>query len=199
MNYKFILKASTIIILSSTVYIMATNLPEKFNTNTSSSTIEDLIDETNFKLEFKNLNELEYTVQDPTVDIKNTGFNKSFFNNNKFDILITENGKISSISYISETSQMNSIDLEYLQKIYNFVFENLSSFIFEESNKMIKKVQSLDYINSNKTSISENGYTIESIKLNKTSEIRITTYYENKQNEIIAYKIAIDILQGNKW
>ena len=199
MNYKFILKASTIIILSSTVYIMATNLPEKFNTNTSSSTIEDLIDETNFKLEFKNLNELEYTVQDSTVDIKNTGFNKSFFNNNKFDILITENGKISSISYISETSQMNSIDLEYLQKIYNFVFENLSSFIFEESNKMIKKVQSLDYINSNKTSISENGYTIESIKLNKTSEIRITTYYENKQNEIIAYKIAIDILQGNKW
>lgn len=199
-NHKFILKAGIALAICSTAYITIKILPDKtYNNNSYSTTIEDLIEETNFKLEFKSLNELEYTMQDLTIDIKNTGFNKSFSNNNKFDILINDSGKISSISYISEISDINENDMEYLQKIYNFVFENLSSFIFDKTKETLKKIQSPEYINSNKNFISENGYLIESINLSRTSEIKITTYYESKQDQLSAYKVSLDILQGNKW
>lgn len=198
-NHKFIFKAGIALVACSTVFITIKNLPDKSYTSSTSATIEDLIEETNFKLEFKNLNELEYTIQDLTIDIKNTGFNKSFSNNNKFDILINDSGKISSISYISDISDINESDIEYLQKIYNFVFNNLSSFIFDKTKETVEKVQSPLYISSNKSTILEKGYTTESISLSRTSEIKITTYYETKQNKFSAYKISIDILQGNKW
>lgn len=199
LNHKFILKAGIALMVCSTAYITIKIIPDKTHNDIHSTTIEDLIEETNFKLEFKSLNELEYTMQDSTIDIKNTGFNKSFLNNNNFDILINDMGKISSISYISEISNMNENDIEYLQKIYNFVFENLSSFIFDKTKEALEKVQSSDYINSNKYTISAKGYTIESINLSRTSEIKITTYYETKQDSFSAYKISLEILQGNKW
>lgn len=199
LNHKFILKAGIALMVCSTAYITIKIIPAKTHNDIHSTTIEDLIEETNFKLEFKSLNELEYTMQDSTIDIKNTGFNKSFLNNNNFDILINDMGKISSISYISEISNMNENDIEYLQKIYNFVFENLSSFIFDKTKETLEKVQSSDYINSNKYTISAKGYTIESINLSRTSEIKITTYYETKQDSFSAYKISLEILQGNKW
>lgn len=199
LNHKFILKAGIALMVCSTAYITIKIIPDKTHNDIHSTTIEDLIEETNFKLEFKSLNELEYTMQDSTIDIKNTGFNKSFLNNNNFDILINDMGKISSISYISEISNMNENDIEYLQKIYNFVFENLSSFIFDKTKEALEKVQSSDYINSNKYTISAKGYTIESISLSRTSEIKITTYYETKQDSFSAYKISLEILQGNKW
>lgn len=198
-NHKFVLTTGMALVVCTSIYIATKHTPDKIYNNSYSTTIEDLIEETNFKLEFKSLNELEYTMQDLTIDIKNTGFNKSFSNNNKFDILINENGKISSISYISDISDMNENDMEYLQKIYNFVFENLSSFIFDKTKETLEKVQSPDYVSFNRSSISEKGYTIESINLSKTSEIKITTYYETKQNKFSAYKISLDILQGNKW
>lgn len=196
---KFILKTGIGLLICSTVYLSIKIIPNKIYDNNSLTTIEDLVEETNFKLEFKNLNELEYTMQDSTIDIKNTGFNKSFANNNNFDILVNEDGKITSISYISDLSTMDEKDILYLEKLYSFVFDNLSSFIFDKTNEIFKKVQSSEYINSNKSFISENGYTIESINLRKTSEIKITTYYEAKENTFSAYKISLEILQGNKW
>ena len=198
-NYKFILKTGIISTLFIFSYVTVRNLPEKQLEVESLSTIEDLIKETNFKLEFKNLNELEYTVQDSTIDIKNTGVNKSFSNNNKFDILINDTGKISSISYTSDLSDMNSIDVDYLKKIYNFVFDSISSFMFEKTTETLQKVQSEEYINLNKSLISEKGYIYESISLSKTSELKFTVYYENKQDNLVAYKVSLDILQGNKW
>lgn len=196
---KFILKTGIGLLICSTVYLSIKIIPNKIYDNNSLTTIEDLVEETNFKLEFKNLNELEYTMQDSTIDIKNTGFNKSFANNNNFDILVNEDGKITSISYISDLSTMDEKDILYLEKLYSFVFDNLSSFIFDKTNEIFKKVQSSEYINSNKSFISENGYTIESINLRKTSEIKITTYYEAKEDTFSAYKISLEILQGNKW
>lgn len=198
-NYKFILKTSIISTLLIFSYVAVKNLPEKQLEVDSLSTIEDLIKETNFKLEFKNLNELEYTVQDSTIDIKKTGINKSFKNNNKFDILINDTGKISSINYTSDLADMNSSDIEYLKKIYNFVFSSISSFMFEKTTETLQKVQSEEYINLNKSLISEKGYLYESIALSKTSELKFTIYYENKQDNLVAYKVSIDILQGNKW
>lgn len=198
-NYKFILKTGIISTLFIFSYVTVKNLPEKQLEVDPLSTIEDLIKETNFKLEFKNLNELEYTVQDSTVDIKNTGINKSFKNNNKFDILINDTGKISSINYTSDLSDMNSSDIEYLKKIYNFVFGSISSFMFEKTTETLQKIQSEEYISLNKSLISEKGYIHESISLSKTSELKFTIYYESKQDSFVAYKVSLDILQGNKW
>lgn len=198
-NKKFILKTGIGLLVCSTIYLSIKIIPNKMSDDSYLTTIEDLVEETNFKLEFKSLNELEYTMQDSTIDIKNTGLNKSFSNNNKFDILINTEGKISSITYTSELTNMDENDIAYLEKLYNFVFENLSSFIFDKTKEILEKVQSNEYINYNKSIISENGYTIESINLRKTSEIKITTYYEAKQNNFSAYKISLEILQGNKW
>lgn len=195
---KFLLNTSIILAICSTTFIA-----HRYNLNTSikktSNTMEDIIEDSNFKLEFKNLNELEFTVQDSTLDIKNTGLNKTFSNNQKFDILINNSGKISSISFNTETDDINDSDIEYLQKIYNFVFGNISSYIFENTEDILKKVQSPEYISANKIAILDNGYTIESLNLRKTSEIKFTTYYKKINNELRAYKVNLDILQGSKW
>ena len=161
------------------------------------STIEDLIKDTNFKLEFKNLSELEFTVQDSIINIKDNSTNKTFSKNNKFNISLNNSGKISSISFTTNLNEINNTDMEYLQKIYNFIFGNISDYMFTETEKMLQNIQSIDYINSNKSSINENGYTTESISLNSTSELKFTNYYK-KDDEIKAYKITLDILQGNK-
>lgn len=198
-KYKAILKVGFISALCAGSYITIKNLPEKELVTDSVSTIEDLMKETKFKLEFKNLNELEYTVQDSTVDIKDTGLNKTFSNNNKFDIKVDSSGKVSCINYTSELSDLSELDIDYMKKVYSFVFGTISTFILEETNETIEKVQGDEYINSNKVNIINNGYLQESIQLSKTSELKFTTYYERNQDKIKAYKISIDILQGNKW
>ena len=163
------------------------------------STIEDLIKDTNFKLDFKNLNELEFTVQDSIIDINNNELKKTFSKNNKFNITINENSKISSISFLTNLNELDNIDIEYLQKIYNFIFGSISQYMFEQTEDMMQNVQSTSYISSNKNTISNNGYTVESINLNHTSELKFTTYYKKVDNELKAYKINLDILKGNKW
>lgn len=198
-NYKFILKTGVILLFCTTAYVSVKKSSNIIVEDNSLSTIEDLIKETNFKLDLKNINELEYTIQDSVVDIRNTGFNKSFSNNKKFNILTEDNGKISCINYISNLTDMSNEDVEYLHKIYSFIFGNLSSYMFDKTNETFKKVQSSDYINSNKFSILNQGYTQEYISLSKTSELKFTTYYENKHDGITAYKVSLDILQGNKW
>lgn len=199
-NKKNIFKIGAMLLITSSIYITSKNIYKKLNYNDNNlATIEDLVKETNFKLDFKNINELEYALQDSIIETKNTGINKTFSNNNKFDILTNDNSKIISISFTSRISEIDNNDIDYLQKIYNLTFDNLSSFIFKESNEVIEKTQKEDYINSNKYDISNKGYTIESINLNKTSEIKITTYYQKIQQDFQAYKISLDIFQGNKW
>lgn len=199
-NKKNIFKIGAMLLITSSTYITSKNMYKKLNYNDNNlATIEDLVKETNFKLDFKNINELEYALQDSIIETKNTGINKTFSNNNKFDILTNDNSKIISISFTSRISEIDNNDIDYLQKIYNLTFDNLSSFIFKESNEVIEKTQKEDYINSNKYDISNKGYTIESINLNKTSEIKITTYYQKIQQDFQAYKISLDIFQGNKW
>lgn len=172
---------------------------DEYNINKDDeSTIEDLIKDTNFKLEFKSLSELEFTVQDSIIDINNTT-NKSFSKNNKFNISINDLGKISSISFSTNLNEIDNIDMEYLQKIYNFIFGNISQYMFEKTEAMLQNIQSTNYIDSNKNTISNNGYTIESINLNSTSELKFTSYYKKVDNETKAYKVTLDILQGNKW
>lgn len=172
---------------------------DEYNINKDDeSTIEDLIKDTNFKLEFKSLSELEFTVQDSIIDINNTT-NKSFSKNNKFNISINDLGKISSISFSTNLNEIDNIDIEYLQKIYNFIFGNISQYMFEKTEAMLQNIQSTNYIDSNKNTISNNGYTIESINLNSTSELKFTSYYKKVDNETKAYKVTLDILKGNKW
>ena len=173
---------------------------EYYSSKDAESTTEELIKDTNFKLEFKSLSELEFTVQDSSIDVvKNNGTNKSFSKNNKFNISINDLGKISSISFSTNLNEIDNTDMEYLQKVYNFIFGNISQYMFEKTEAMLQNIQSANYINLNKNAISNNGYTIESINLNSTSELRFTSYYKKVDNETKAYKITLDILQGNKW
>lgn len=183
------------------VSIITYSLTQKSNeqtTNNTTSSIEEIVKETNFKLDFKNINELEYTMQDNMIDTHNNT-NKTFEQNNKFNISTLESGKISSINYTSLISEMNNGDIDYLQKIYNFVFENISSYMFDKSNELIQKMQSNEYITTHKSNLKNNGYLKEHISLNKTSEIQLTMYYKSSNNSFSPYKICLDILQGNKW
>lgn len=164
-----------------------------------SSTIEDLIKDTNFKLDFKNINELEFAIQDSTIDIPNNKLIKTFYKNNKFNIYTDDSNKVSAISFTTNLTEFNNDDVEYIQKIYNFIFNNISHYLFDKTDAMIQNIQSLEYISNNKHSIIDNGYTIETISLNHTSELKFTNYYKNINNEIKAYKITIDILQGSKY
>lgn len=181
------------------LFIGINQFNQRNDTVTETLTIEDLVKETNFKMELKNLNELEYTVQDSTSNIKDSEHNKTFSSNNKFDIRINESGKVLSINYTGNLNELNSDDIEYLKKVYNFSFGEISTFILDETNKIIPKFHSEEYITNNKTQIINEGYTTESIILGKTSELKFTIYYENIHIQPKPYKISIDILQGNRW
>lgn len=199
-KHKFIFNIGVFLSLGICSFILYNNINIDNETNISVLTIEDLVKESNFKLNFKNLNELEYTLQDSTTETNTNSSNKTFLKNNKFNIYINnETNKINAISYTSNIADINNNDLDYLQKIYNFVFDNLSSFILDKTNEILEKSQDSDYITSNKNLILDNGYISETITLSKTSEIKITTYYQNHENKLSAYKVSIDILQGNKW
>lgn len=198
-RYKFILISSAIMLIGYCGYTSSQDTPFDSNSNMSSVTVEDLIKETNFKLEFKNLNELEYSLQDSAIE-KNSSTLKTFSKNSKFSVLTNSNNlKIHSISYTSNIDEINENDLEYLKTIYNFVFDSLSNFMFDKTTDILENAKDTNYINNNKSSILENGYTCESISLSKTSEIKITIYYSTKNNKSVAYKVSLDILQGNKW
>lgn len=175
----------------------------KYNENiiekNDSSTIEDLIKDTNFKLDFKNINELEFAIQDSTIDIENNKLIKSFYKNNKFNIYTNDSNKVSAISFTTNLTEFSNDDVEYIQKIYNFIFSNISHYLFEKTEDMIQNIQTEEYISSNKGLINDKGYTTETINLSDTSELKFTNYYKNINNEIKAYKITIDILQGSKY
>ena len=175
----------------------------KYNENNieknDSSTIEDLINDTNFKLDFKNINELEFALQDSTVDIPNNKLIKTFYKNNKFNIYTNDSSKVSAISFTTNLTEFNNDDIEYIQKIYNFIFNNISHYLFEKTEAMIQNIQTTEYISSNKNLINDKGYTTETISLSDTSELKFTNYYKSVNNEIKAYKITIDILQGSKY
>lgn len=175
----------------------------KYNENniekSDSSTIKDLIKDTNFKLDLKNINELEFAIQDSIIDIPNNKLMKTFYKNNKFNIYTNDSSKVSSISFTTNLTEFNNEDVEYLQKMYNFIFNNISHYLYEKTDHMIQNIQSLEYISNNKSSIIDNGYTIETISLNNTSELKFTNYYKIINEEIKAYKITIDILQGSMY
>lgn len=198
MKYKTIFK---IVIGISAVSLLYINAHEnKVTSIDTNSTIKEVVKETNFKLDFKNINELEYIMQDDIINYNNNNEpSKTFSKNNKFNILTLDTDKISSISYTSSILEMSNSDMDYLQKIYSFVFDNISSYLFDKTNELVQKMQSNEYIDLNKHSIKSNGYYKETIDLNKTSEIQITTYYQHSNNELIPYKVSIDILRGNKW
>lgn len=198
-NYKLVSKVGIILVVGSFSFFSIKDIQQKKISTESLSTIENVLKDTNFKLEFKNLNELEYIVQDSLIDSKNTGFNKTFKKNNKFDILINDNGKVISINYTTNLDDMNNNDMEYIQKLYNFVFNNISSYMLDKTNEIIKNVKSEEYINLNKSSLMNNGYLQESIPLNKTSQLLFTTYYKIDGKDINAYKLSLDILQGSKY
>lgn len=167
-------------------------------TQNNISKIEGLVNETNFKLEFKSLKDLEYIVQDITIPVGEDYSRQTFKNNSKFNIYSNENKNIASIHYLSELNDINLSDKEYLKKIYNFVFLNISTFMYEKTLESIEEVQSDAYITTNKYSIESQGFTSKSIPIGETSEIKITTYYNINNGNISAYKINISILKGNK-